>query len=100
MFDDTEVSTISKVILPQWEELFNKINQECYVYFTPHNDPNVRMLDDQVFPKIQKSYLNMVAYQSPIFPCIKTLRWIIDHTYVKNAQSIMNRVNVWVSFFQ
>jgi hypothetical protein len=45
-FGDTEVSTGSKVMLPHWGDLFNKINQEYYLEFTPHNNPDVRILDD------------------------------------------------------
>jgi hypothetical protein len=81
-FGDTEASTGSKVMLPHWGDLFNKINQEDYPEFTPHNDPDVRILDDQVFPNIRRSYLHMVACRTPVFPCIETLGWIIDHTDV------------------
>jgi hypothetical protein len=51
-FGDTEVSTGSKIMLPQWGDLFNRINREDYPEFIPHNDPDVRMLDDQVFLNI------------------------------------------------
>jgi hypothetical protein len=51
-FGDTEASTGSKVVLPHWGDLFNRINQEDYPDFIPHSDPDVRMLDDQVFPNI------------------------------------------------
>jgi hypothetical protein len=80
-FGDTEASTGSKTMLPQWGYLFNKINREDYPEFIPHNDPDVRALDDQVFPNIQWSCLHMVACQTPVFPCIETLGWIINHTY-------------------
>ena len=45
-FGDIEASTGSKVALPQWGNLFNKINIEEYPKYIPHNDPNVRVLDD------------------------------------------------------
>jgi hypothetical protein len=51
-FGDTEASTGSKVMLPQWGDLFNRISQEEYPEYIPHNDPDVRALDDQVFPNI------------------------------------------------
>jgi hypothetical protein len=38
------------------------------------------MLDDQVFPNIRRSYLHMVVSITPIFPCIKVLKWLINHT--------------------
>jgi hypothetical protein len=67
-------------MLPHWGDIFNKINQEDYPEFTPHSDPDVRILDDQVFPNIRRSYLHMVACRTPVLPCIETLGWIIDHT--------------------
>jgi hypothetical protein len=52
--------------------------------FTPHNNLDVKVLDDQFFPNIRQSYLHMVACWrwKPLcnHTCIKTLRWIIDHT--------------------
>jgi hypothetical protein len=68
VFGDTEASTGSKVMLPQWGDLFNRINQEEYPEYIPHNDPDVRALDDQVFPNIRRSYLHMVACRTPVFP--------------------------------
>jgi hypothetical protein len=79
-FGDTEATTGSKIMLPQWGDLFNRINQEDYPEFIPHNDPDVRVLDDQVFLNIWWSCLHMVACRTPVFPCIETLGWIIDHT--------------------
>jgi hypothetical protein len=52
-FGDTEASTRSKVMLPRWGGIFKKINQEDYPEFTPHSDPDVMILDDQVFPNIR-----------------------------------------------
>jgi hypothetical protein len=46
VFDDTKESIGSKVMLPQWGDLFNKINREEYPDCIPHNDPDVRALDD------------------------------------------------------
>jgi hypothetical protein len=66
--------------LPHWGEIFNKINREEYLEYIPHSDPNVRVLDDEVFPNIQMSYLHMVARKTPIFPYIEVLKWLIDHT--------------------
>jgi hypothetical protein len=67
-FGDTEASTRSKVALPQWGDLFNRISREEYPEYIPHNDPDVRVLDDQVFPNIRRSYLHMVARRTPCFP--------------------------------
>jgi hypothetical protein len=80
MFDDTEVRTVYKLILPHWGDLFSKINQEYYLEFIPHTDLDIRMLDDGVFPNIMRSYLHMVSCQTPVLPCIETIGWIIDHT--------------------
>jgi hypothetical protein len=80
VFGDTKESTRSKATLPQWGDIFNKISQEEYPEYIPHNIPDVRELDDQVFPNIRRSYLHMVASRTPIFPCIKVLKWFIDHT--------------------
>jgi hypothetical protein len=79
-FGDTEAGTGSKVMLPHWGDLYNKISQEYYPEFTPHNNLDVRVLDDQVFLNIRRSSLHRVACRTPIIPCIKTIGWIIDHT--------------------
>lgn len=86
-FGDIEESTGSKTMLPQWGDLFHKINLEDYPKFIPHNDPDVRALNDQVFLNIQQSCMHMVAFRTPIFPCIETLGWIIDHTEAFKCQS-------------
>jgi hypothetical protein len=52
VFGDTEASTRSKVMGPQWGDVFNKISREEYLEYIPHSDPNVRAPDDQVFPNI------------------------------------------------
>jgi hypothetical protein len=51
-FGDTEASTRSKIMLPQWGHFFSSINWEDYKEFNPYSDPDVRTLDDQVFPNI------------------------------------------------
>jgi hypothetical protein len=84
-FGDTKASTKSKVSLPQWGDLFNIINREEFPEYIPHNDPDVRALDEQVFPNIQHSYLHMVARRTLIFPCIEVLKWLIEHTGVKKC---------------
>jgi hypothetical protein len=78
-FGDTKATTWSNMMLSQWGDLLKRINQEDYLEFIPHNDPDVRALDDQVFPNIRRSCLHMIAFRTPIFPCIETLVWIIDH---------------------
>jgi hypothetical protein len=80
VFSDTKASTRSKVILPQWGDLFKRISREEYSECIPHNDLDVRALNDQVFLNIQRSYLHMVANITPVFPCIEVLKWILDHT--------------------
>jgi hypothetical protein len=40
-FGDTEANIGSKVVLPQWGDLFNIISQEYYPEFVPHSDPDV-----------------------------------------------------------
>jgi hypothetical protein len=65
---------------PRWEEVFKKIKREEPLEYTPHSDPDTRNLNDEVLPNIHKDYLHMVASQSPVFPCIELLKWIIDHT--------------------
>jgi hypothetical protein len=51
-FYDTKASTRSKVMLPQWGDLFNRIKQEEYPDYIPHNNQDVRELDDQVLSNI------------------------------------------------
>jgi hypothetical protein len=79
-FGDTEASKGSKMTLPHWGELFNKISREEYPKYIPHSDPDVRALNDKVFPNIQRLYLHMVVRRTPVFPCIEVLKWLIDHT--------------------
>jgi hypothetical protein len=79
-FGDTEASIGSKVMLPQWGNLFNRISREEYPEYIPHNDLNIRTLDEQVFSNIQRSYLHMVASRTLVFPYIEVLKWLIDHT--------------------
>jgi hypothetical protein len=80
VFGDTKESTRSKVMFPQWGEIFEQISWEEYPEYIPHSDPDVRALDDQVFLNIRLSYLHMVANRTPFFPCIEVLKWLIDHT--------------------
>jgi hypothetical protein len=90
MFTDTDTRTTSKVVLPPWGNLYNKIYQEYFPNFTPHSVPEVRELDDQFFPNIRQSSLHMVACRTPIFPCIETLVWIIDH--IDTEKCVINNV--------
>jgi hypothetical protein len=66
--------------LPHWGELFKKISWEEYPKYIPHNDPNVKAHDNEVFPNIWWSYLHMVASRTLVFPCVEILKWLIDHT--------------------
>jgi hypothetical protein len=72
-FSDTEATTGSKVVLPHWGDLYNKISQEDYPKFTSHSNPDVRVLDDEVFPNIRRSNLHRVASWTLVLPCIETL---------------------------
>jgi len=84
-FGDTEAAIGSNIMLPQWGYLFNIIKQKYYPEFIPHSDPDVRVLKDQDFPNIRRSCLHMVSCRTPVFPCIDTLSWIIDHTYAQKC---------------
>jgi hypothetical protein len=72
-------------------DLYNKIHHDDFPEFTPHSDPKVRVLDDQVFQNIKWSVLYMVASRTPILPCIETLEWIIHHTNVEKC--LINNVD-------
>jgi hypothetical protein len=52
-FGDTEASIGTKTVLPHWGELFQKIKREEFPEYTPHNDPDMRKLDDEVFLNIE-----------------------------------------------
>jgi hypothetical protein len=78
-FKDTDNGMNSKVILPSWLDLYNKLHYEDFPEFMPHSDPEVRGLDDQVFQNIKRSSLYLVAAKTPIFPCVDILEWIIHH---------------------
>ena len=45
----------------------------------PHSNPEVQILDDELFPNIQRSNLHSVTSRTPVLPNIETLGWIIDH---------------------
>jgi hypothetical protein len=79
MFNDTETSTRSKMVVPHWGDLYRKMIQEDYQEFTPQNNSKIIILDDQVFPNIRRSYLHRVSFRTPVLPCIENLAWIIDH---------------------
>jgi hypothetical protein len=79
-FGDIEVNIETKTIFPRWEELFNKIKKEETLEYAPHNDPDTRKLNNEVLLNVRKAYLHMVARKTLVFPCIKLLKWIIDHT--------------------
>jgi hypothetical protein len=79
-FGDIEESIGSKTILFHWGELFKNIIWEEYLKDIPQSDPDVRVLDDEVFQNIQWSYLHMVDRRTPVFPCVELLKWLIDHT--------------------
>jgi hypothetical protein len=79
-FGYIEASTGTKAALPHWGELFKKISWEEFPNYIPHSDPDVRKLNDKVFPNIRRSYLHMVARITPLFPYVKLLKCLIDHT--------------------
>jgi hypothetical protein len=79
-FGNTEASIGSNMVLPQWRDLFNIINQEEYPEYVPHSDLHIRVLDNQVFLNIRWSYIHMVERRTTIFSCIEVLKWIVDHT--------------------
>jgi hypothetical protein len=90
-FGDTEASMRTKVVLPHWGELFNKISWEEFSEYIMHSDPDMRKLDDEVFLNIRRSYLHMVASRTPMFPCIELLKWLIDH--IDTQFFLINDVN-------
>jgi hypothetical protein len=79
-FGDTEANIGTKTTFPQWEDIFKEIKHEEFPEYAPHSDPHTRKLDDEVFVNIHKAYLHMVASRNLIFPCIKLLKWLIDHS--------------------
>jgi hypothetical protein len=83
LFKDRDNNTTSKVMLPSWIDLYNKIQYEYFLEFTPHSDLEVRELDDQVFQNIRRSSLYMVVAKTHIFPCVDLLEWIIHHVDVE-----------------
>jgi hypothetical protein len=79
LYKDTNVSTTSKVLMPTWINLYNKIHYDEFPEFTPYSDSEVRVLDNQVFHNIKRSLLYLVASKTLFFPCMETLEWIIHH---------------------
>jgi hypothetical protein len=80
LYMDTYSNTASKVPLPTWHDLYNKIHHEEFQEFTLHSKPEVRTLDDQVFPNIKRSSLYMVASRTFVLPSVETLDWIVNDT--------------------
>jgi hypothetical protein len=93
-----EASTRTKFVLPHWRELFKKINQEEFSEYIPHSDPNMRKVDDEFFPNIQRSYLHMVAIRNLLFPCIELIKWLINQ--IETKKCLINDINhEFVEFF-
>jgi hypothetical protein len=61
LYKDTDASTTSKVLMPSWLNLYNKIHHDDFLEFTPHSNPKVRVLDDHVFQNIKRLALYVVA---------------------------------------
>jgi hypothetical protein len=62
-----------------------------------HNDLDMSKLDDEVFLKIRRPYLHMVANRSLVFPYIELLKWIIND--MDTHKCLINDINgecVWV----
>jgi hypothetical protein len=78
-FGDTKKNIRTKTTFLQWEELFKEIKHEEFPEYSPHNNPDTRKLDDEVFVNIHKAYLHMVASMTLVFPCVELLKWLIDH---------------------
>jgi hypothetical protein len=51
-FGDTEENKRTKAILPHWGELFKKISWEEFPEYIPHNDLDMRKLDEFFFSNI------------------------------------------------
>jgi hypothetical protein len=81
----------SNVLMLSWLDLYNKIHHNDFPVFTPHSDPEVRILDSQVFQNIKWSLLYMVASKTLVFPCIETLKWVIHQTDAK--KSLINNLD-------
>jgi len=91
LYRDTDMGTTSKVPFPTWTELYNKTYNDDFPEFTPHSDLEARVLDDRVFQNIKLLSLHMVASRTPIFRCVETLEWIINHTNAK--KNLLNDVD-------
>jgi hypothetical protein len=78
-FGDIEENIGTRTTFPRSKELFKKIKKEEPLEYTPHNDLDIRRVDDDVLPNIRRTYLNMMASWTPVFPCIELLKWLVDH---------------------
>jgi hypothetical protein len=47
-FGDMEANIGTKTVFPHWEEIFKKIKREELPEYTPHRDPDMRRLEDEV----------------------------------------------------
>jgi hypothetical protein len=78
-------STSTQVHIPGWNSLFIKFKDHNYLESTPHSDPDLRVVDDQVFQNIRCSRLHLATTRAPVFPCIEAVEWIINHTNCRNC---------------
>jgi hypothetical protein len=76
---DTKANIGTNIVISRWEELFKNIKREECPEYTPHNNPNMRRLDDEVLLNVRKAYVHMVASKTLVFPYIELLKWLIDH---------------------
>jgi hypothetical protein len=51
-FGNIEANIGTKTVFPRWEEIFKKIKWEEFLEYTPHNDPDMRRLDDEVLSNV------------------------------------------------
>ena len=59
--------------------MFLKFKDQNYPKSTPHNNLDLRIIDDVVFPFIRWFRLHSIAARLSVFPCVELIEWIIGH---------------------
>jgi hypothetical protein len=94
-FWDTESCTrggaITQVPIPVWNDLFIKFKDQEYLESTPHNNLELREVDDSMFLYIRRSRLHSIASRAPFMPCVELIEWVISHTDAQNCRIINDK---------
>jgi hypothetical protein len=97
-YKDIEAIIGEKTHFPGRNEIYQKLHMEEYVEVIPHNDPEIREFNENVFINIRKSCFHYVIVITLIINCSKYIEWIINHNNLGNNTIIIGDAKCVVSF--